>query len=353
MTVPYNFATATGNIPLAQLDANFQYYDAAFSISGTTITLLGVVTMPNNTAFKFLDSTAVARNTLFLDASNNLQIQNNVNNGSIIQTLYGTGSYQWTVGGAEQMRLNSTGLVLGSSSPLSGGKISALVDLSAVNGLVLRDTATTYANNNNYTLFQNSTNATVGGLTHPAAQSIGVWGFDDIRFLQGSGPSEQMRLNGTGLGIGTSSPSYKLDVTGTLRSTGVATLGTGATTTIATIGDSGTVNTRVIQFTRASVVTDIVNIQGINAGVGPADISLQASGGSVGIGTSSPNANTKIDSSGPIRAGGYTVATLPTGVVGARAYVTDAVTAVFMATPTGGGSVKTPVFFNGSVWVCG
>jgi hypothetical protein len=104
----------------------------------------------------------------------------------------------------------------------------------------------------------------------------------------------------------------------------------------------------IIDSTNTSGSTDVFGIYAAGAtGVYVTDTGI------FGVGTTSPSANTKIDASGPIRAGGYTVATLPTGVVGARAYVTDAVTAVFMATPTGGGSVKTPVFFNGSVWVCG
>lgn len=37
MSVPNTFATATSAIPLANLDANFQYYDNAFSIVGTAM----------------------------------------------------------------------------------------------------------------------------------------------------------------------------------------------------------------------------------------------------------------------------------------------------------------------------
>jgi hypothetical protein len=43
MAVPNSFATATTAIPLANLDANFAYYDAAYNISSTTITFLGAV----------------------------------------------------------------------------------------------------------------------------------------------------------------------------------------------------------------------------------------------------------------------------------------------------------------------
>jgi hypothetical protein len=52
-----------------------------------------------------------------------------------------------------------------------------------------------------------------------------------------------------------------------------------------------------------------------------------------------------------IKTGGYTVATLPAGVVGMRAYVTDAVAPTFLGVLVGGGTVTTPVFYNGSSWV--
>jgi hypothetical protein len=69
---------------------------------------------------------------------------------------------------------------------------------------------------------------------------------------------------------------------------GIASLGTAQTTVLAYIGDTNTVNTRYIKFARASALTDIVNIQGVNGGVGAANISLQAEGGNVGIGTTNP-----------------------------------------------------------------
>jgi hypothetical protein len=48
---------------------------------------------------------------------------------------------------------------------------------------------------------------------------------------------------------------------------------------------------------------------------------------------------------------GYTVATLPTATQGDTAYVTDAVNPTYLGTLTGGGTVVTPVFYNGTAWV--
>lgn len=52
-----------------------------------------------------------------------------------------------------------------------------------------------------------------------------------------------------------------------------------------------------------------------------------------------------------IKTGGYTVATLPAGVVGDRAYVTDATAPTYLGALTGGGAVVCPVFKNASAWV--
>lgn len=49
---------------------------------------------------------------------------------------------------------------------------------------------------------------------------------------------------------------------------------------------------------------------------------------------------------------GYSVATLPTtAIMGDMAYVTDAVAPTYLNSLTGGGSIKCPVFYNGTIWV--
>ncbi len=53
----------------------------------------------------------------------------------------------------------------------------------------------------------------------------------------------------------------------------------------------------------------------------------------------------------PVTLKGYTVATLPAGVVGDLAYATDLLLPAFLAAAVGGGAVVGPVFFNGGVWV--
>ena len=56
-------------------------------------------------------------------------------------------------------------------------------------------------------------------------------------------------------------------------------------------------------------------------------------------------------SKGTVKLNGYTVATLPTGVTGMLAYVTDATATTYGTTVTGGGSNVVKVFYNGTNWI--
>ena len=125
---------------------------------------------------------------------------NNASLGGFSWRIAPSGTAGSTITWTQAMTLDASGnLVVGNTSAISGGKISALGDLTAVNGLVLRDSATSYANNNNYLLLQNSIGGTVGALTHPAANSLGVWGNDDIRFLTTGSATERARITSGGL----------------------------------------------------------------------------------------------------------------------------------------------------------
>ncbi len=72
--------------------------------------------------------------------------------------------------------------------------------------------------------------------------------------------------------------------------------------------------------------------------------------GDVGIGIAKPKV--KLDVDGVIRTKGFKVEDLPVGVLGALAYVTDALSPAYLTPVVGGGSIKCPVFYNGTAWVC-
>ena len=48
-----------------------------------------------------------------------------------------------------------------------------------------------------------------------------------------------------------------------------------------------------------------------------------------------------------------TVAGLPTGTLGVRAFVSDALAPVSLSAVAGGGAVKVPVYHNGTTWIVG
>lgn len=131
--------------------------------------------------------------------------------------------------------------------------------------------------------------------------------------------------------------------------------------------DSATPIAQTFKGANARAGTD-TNTAGGNLTIAAGRGTGTAAGGVLNLQTSTPTTSgtaagtlttriaisgTSITASLPIVFQSYTVATLPTGVEGMRAYVTDATAPTFLGALTGGGAVKCPVFYNGTAWVAG
>lgn len=174
--------------------------------------------------------------------------------------------------------------------------------------------------------------------------------------------TNQIRIdsNNARIGIGTTSPLYAISFNGLFAQTigihrhptantagNILTVRSGDATTGATNKNGG----------------DLMLQGGISTGSGTSNVLLQAYPGiaasttdntPVTVATGSAVGATAVPTlimAGVMRLKGYTVATLPAGTQGDTAFVTDALAPTFLATIVGGGTVVTPVFYNGTNWV--
>ena len=221
VTIPNTFANATAAIPLSQLDANFNTLSNAVNglNSGSetlanlkattanvvTLTVTGNATIGDaSTDTVTLNSTLTANTAVIFSAGTSaapsITFAGDTNTGIFSPAA---DTIAFTEGGVESMRIDSSGNVgIGTTSP-NKGSVSRAVTLNGTAGNIVEfcvsDTRVGWVYGDN-----NLTAVAAAGSRYLSLETNG---------------SERMRIDTSGnVGIGTTSPSEKLDVAGIVQS---------------------------------------------------------------------------------------------------------------------------------------
>ena len=230
-------------------------------------------------------------------------VGNNADNGWGQIATYASGYLYWGVSATngaytEQMRLTSTGLGIGTSSPGQKLEVAGTIKSTAANGLLLQNSTSTGAN---YIRMIDSVQSSYFGQEDSTGSTFGLTAYSTIIYGNAAYPMifatngvERCRIDASGnLGIGTSSPAYKLDVVG---NAGVARIqSTGA-------GQNAQLNLQSTVATWSVGQNITLTSTGALEFYNGATRAVIDSSGNVGIGTSSPG--TKLQVNGGVQFGG-------------------------------------------------
>jgi len=246
-----------------------------------------------------------------------------------------------TIGGSNStsnVKLNINGTMSKNATTLSGLSLSPTLtggaSTTVMRNLIMNATFNPVANN--LTLFSQYNQSVFTGTTSPSS----LFGCTQVHILVAGA------LGGT--------------ITNLYGYTTALSVNSAATTNITTY--AGFQCSNAANGASMTVGTARAFVGGMAAGTNRRNLYMHGTApnhlaGALMIGSDTDDTVNKLQVTGSIKAtttittGGYNVATLPAGVTGARAYVTDATAPTWNAALTGGGAVKCPAFYNGSAWV--
>lgn len=158
---------------------------------------------------------------------------------------------------------------VGATTPSTGvfTTVTASGDLTATNTLTITDTATTYANTDNFILLKNSAAAVVGGLTHPAVTTLGLWGNTGVKVFNGSsGASTIADFTSSGLAV-TGAVSATGTISNAVAGSAYLTAENTSTSTKVTIGATGGSGNAIYSQTSAGAASPLNVIIGATTAV--------------------------------------------------------------------------------------
>ena len=225
MTVPYAFGAATTAIPLSQLDDNFNTTitlgNTAIQL-GNTVTTLNNMTLANvtissgnvtltNVTVTTANATTVNTTTLIATTANVTTINaTDINVAANVTLNGGTANGVVYLNGSKVLTTGSVMTFDGSTFSLGGGTNGSRFSVRGAGAVGGFDTGAAADGRVEYAY--NGTNIFYTGMD--SASLMTLMARSGVSLAFGANGSEQMRLTSTGLGIGTSSPSTKLHVSG-------------------------------------------------------------------------------------------------------------------------------------------
>lgn len=284
-------------------------------------TLQQVTTQGNSTSTPITSSGILSNGSVVTTSTNGFRLLSGndtlfslgYSGGTLLDRLTGTNFFIAENGSPQFAIIPGGNVGIGTNSP------GSILDISAGTNLNLAVTQLALDNFSNegigITFSRTSSDADLMALGVVSTDKLGLFSREGIIFGTGgtslySQVSESMCITGTGnVGIGTTSPSYKLDVNGDINSGG--TLYTNlfnfrsndVKTNPATVGRFSTLtggsSDFELTFTRSAIGAGAYYaIQSVEQNVGFRDLVLQPNGGSVGIGTTTPSTKLHINFAG-------------------------------------------------------